>query len=548
MTDALFVGIDVGTGSARAAIFDARGQRLGLGSCDFELWKPAPGFVEQSSTAIWAACCHATRTALDQAGVDASRVVGIGFDATCSMVLVGEGDSSLPTRDDGEPQNDVIVWMDHRAKEQADRINEGEHEVLRYVGGRISPEMQTPKLLWLRENAPQTWQRLERAFDLPDWLGYRATGDDSRSLCTTVCKWTYLGHESRWDEGYFRAIGLGELADEGFARIGTQILPMGQALGQGLTARAAQELGLPQGCAVSVGIIDAHAGGIGLLGCGLQGAPFGEAQYDRRLALIGGTSTCHMAVSKEPRYVPGVWGPYHSAMLPGLWLTEGGQSATGALIDHVIDSHARGATLRQEAAEAGSTAYALLNARLQQLAKGRNEPLSMLTCDLHVYPDFHGNRSPRADAHLRGMLSGLALDDSIDALALQYLATIQALALGTQHILQALREQGYAIDTLIACGGDTKNELFVQEHANATGCALILPEEPEAVLLGSAMLGAVAAGAYADIPAAMSAMSGEGRRVEAQGAPHAAYFDRKFAVMQRMHDDQKIYAAEMRRS
>ncbi len=109
-----------------------------------------------------------------------------------------------------------------------------------------------------------------RFFDLPDFLTWRATGIASRSLCT-VCKWTYLGHERRWDSGYFRAIGLGALADEGFRRIGTDVLPIGAPVGAGLSARAAAELGMPEGTPVGTSAIDAHAGGIGVIGAGLDG-------------------------------------------------------------------------------------------------------------------------------------------------------------------------------------------------------------------------------------------------------------------------------------
>ena len=228
-----------------------------------------------------------------------------------------------------------------------------------------------------------------------------------------------------------RLIGLGELADEGFARIGTNVRPMGERAG-GLTEAAARELGLAAGTPVLVSIIDAHAGGLGLLGDRVEG----------RLALIGGTSSCHMAVSRERKDVPGVWGPYYSAMVPGMWLTEGGQSATGALIDHVISSHARGADLEREARARGTTVQALLNERLDALAAQTPFPAA-LTRDLHVLPDHHGNRSPRADPTLRGMISGLSLASDVDALALLYLATVQAVAHGTKHILDAMRESGY---------------------------------------------------------------------------------------------------------
>jgi FGGY-family pentulose kinase len=189
----LFLGIDVGTGSARAGLFTADGRMLGSATHAIKLWKPQPDFVEQSSDDIWAACGRAVRGALAQAKAKPEQVAGIGFDATCSLVCLDADDQPVTVSPTGKAAQNVVVWMDHRAIPQAERINKTKHAVLRYVGGVISPEMQTPKLLWLKENLPATWRRTARFLDLPDFLTYRATGDDTRSLCTTVCKWTYLG-------------------------------------------------------------------------------------------------------------------------------------------------------------------------------------------------------------------------------------------------------------------------------------------------------------------------------------------------------------------
>jgi FGGY-family pentulose kinase len=250
-----------------------------------------------------------------------------------------------------------------------------------------------------------------------------------------------------------------------------------------------------------------------------------------------------MAVSPEPRFITGIWGPYHSAMVPGLWLTEGGQSATGALIDHIIDSHARGDELRAEAQKRATYATTLLNERIDELANGL--PFYALLCEqLHVYPDFHGNRSPLADPSLRGMISGLRLSDTLDSLALLYLATVQAIAHGTRDIVAAMNERGYRIDTLIACGGDTKNPLFVAEHADITGCRIAMPHEPEAVLLGAAMLAAVASGAYDKLESAMERMN-NADRVVAPRATTRAFHDRKHAVHKRMFEDQRAYRTLM---
>lgn len=544
------LGIDVGTGSARAGIFDERGRMAGAASFPIRMWRPAPDHVEQSADDIWHACARAVRSALAQAGLKGGAIKGIGFDATCSLVAVDTAGRPVSLSTTRRREQNVIVWMDHRAIPQADRINRLGHPVLRYVGGVISPEMQTPKLLWVKENLPVAWRQAAHFFDLPDYLTFRATGDATRSLCSTVCKWTYLGHRKGegqgWDSGYFRRVGLGDLADEGFRRVGQVVRPMGQPVASGLTPRAARELGLVPGTPVGVSIIDAHAGGLGMLGAVLDGRAPTPAALNRRLALIGGTSSCHMAVSPEPRFIRGIWGPYASAMIPGLWLTEGGQSATGALIDHVIFSHAAAAPLRAEARRLGRTVYELLNERLDRLAKseGVSHPAA-LTRALHVQPDFHGNRSPRADPTLKGVVSGLTLSATSDDLARQYLAAIQAVAYGTRHIVEEMNRRGYAIDTLLICGGGTKNPVFLREHADITGCRLVLPREPEAVLLGSAVLGAVASGRYSSVLNAMQAMNAAGRVVKPSRGAVARFHAAKYRVFHRMHADFLAHRALM---
>ncbi len=333
----IFIGVDVGTGSARAGAFTADGHMLGSGKADIRLWRESGDIVEQSSDDIWSACARAIRAALAQAGVGADAVGGLSFDATCSLVLLDARMQPLAAGPSGDPQRNVIVWMDHRAAEQARAINATGDEVLSFVGGSISPEMQTPKLLWLAQHLPQSYRAAGQFLDLTDYLTWRATGSLARSVCTVTCKWTYLAHQRRWSEAYFRRIGLGDIADDGFARIGTQIVDPGAPLAAGLDAAAACELGLNAGTPVGAGMIDAHAGGVGSIGG--RGEDGIARSPESRVAFITGTSACAMAVNRAQHFVPGVWGPYYSAMIPGLWLTEGGQSAAGAAIDFLLRLH-----------------------------------------------------------------------------------------------------------------------------------------------------------------------------------------------------------------
>jgi ribulose kinase len=143
------------------------------------------------------------------------------------------------------------------------------------------------------------------------------------------------------------------------------------------------------------------------------------------------------------------------------------------------------------------------------------------------------------------MIAGLTLADDVDALAIQYLATIQGIAHGTRHVLEAMNQAGYAIDTLVASGGDTKNPVFLREHADVTGCRIALPEASEGVLLGSAILGAVAAGAHASIVDAMAAMTRSARVIEPARGEVSRFHDNKHRVFLRMYDDQIAYRALM---
>lgn len=534
---AFVVGVDVGTGSVRAGLFDLRGRRQAAVSEPIRMWQPHADWAEQSSGDIWSAVGTVVRQVVRESGIAPEQVAGLGFDATCSLVVLDKDDQALSVSEGGDNERNVIVWMDHRAIDEAEAISAGGHDVLRYVGGAMSPEMEIPKLRWLKTHQPQTWASAGKFLDLADFLTYQSTGRDVRSLCTTVCKWTYLGHESRWDTAFLDAVGLSDLRDGG--QIGTDIRPMGEPVGP-LTAEAAAHLGLTTQTIVGVGSIDAHAGGLGVLGA--------DGDWNSALALIGGTSTCHMAVSKEPRFIPGVWGPYFGAMVPGLWLTEGGQSATGALLDYTLANHAAALELRQLAAQSGRSVYEVINAEAARLAlqAGLADP-GLLTRDLHVFDGHLGNRSPLADPRALGLVDGLTLDTSLGSLARLYLATVQSIAYGTRSILEALNAHGYAITRLYATGGGTKNPLWVQQHADITGAAIYLPEEPEAVLLGAALLGAVASGAYPDIPAAMRSMC-RTLSVVQPNPETAEYHAAKFAVYQELYAQQKARRERMRKT
>jgi D-ribulokinase len=518
-----FIGIDVGTSSARAGIFDENGTLLATARHPITVWHEAGSVAEQSSTEIWAACVTSVREAMAEAALPASAVEGVGFDATCSLVVIDAAGNPLTVSSSGDRLRNVIVWMDHRAMAEARRVNETRDDVLRYVGGSISPEMEIPKLLWLKRHLPPTYQSADHFFDLADYLSFRATGSTARSMCTLACKWNYLAHEQRWSGNYFERVGLGDLASDKYAKIGNEIVAPGTPLGAGLTKSAALDFGLLEGTPVGASLIDAHAGGVGTIGG--HGKSDEAVDVCRRLAYIMGTSACIMATTSAPCFVPGVWGPYYSGMVPGFWLNEGGQSAAGAAIDHLIKSHPAYGEAVAMAHAAGMEIPEFLERRIVSRVASLGKA-AVFARDIHVLPEFLGNRSPFADPYSRAVVAGMDLDVDIGSMERLFLAGLCGLAYGLADVVEAFRAHGVDSDMMVISGGAGRSPLVRQIMADTTGLTIAVPETQEPVLLGAAMLGAVAAKTRGSIGEAMASMSAIGRLSEPT-APGMADFHRR---------------------
>ena len=517
-----FIGVDVGTSSARAGVFDEKGTLLATARHPITVWHEAGSVVEQSSSEIWAACAGSVCAAMAEAALPPSAVKGIGFDATCSLVVLDAGANPLTVSTSGEARRNIIVWMDHRAIAEARLVNDTHDDVLRYVGGSISPEMEIPKLLWLKRHLPSTYRSAGHFFDLADYLSFRATGSTARSICTLACKWNFLAHERRWSERYFERIGLGDLASDSYAKIGNEVVAPGTPLGIGLNKSAAHDLGLLEGTPVGASLIDAHAGGVGTIGGREKSGD--SVDICRRLAYIMGTSACIMATTSEPRFVPGVWGPYYSGMVPGFWLNEGGQSAAGAAIDHLIKSHPVYNEAVAAAHAGGMEVLEFLERRIVSRVQNPGEA-ALFARDIHVLPEFLGNRSPFADPDSRAIVAGMDLDADIGSMERLFVAGLCGLAYGLADVVEAFRSHGVDSDLMVISGGAGRSSLVRQIMADTTALTVAVPQTQEPVLLGAAMLGAVAGNVYESIGEAMGSMSAIGCLSE-KTAPGMADFHR----------------------
>ncbi|EDV24115.1 uncharacterized protein TRIADDRAFT_26735 [Trichoplax adhaerens] len=536
-----FIGVDVGTTSVRAALIDHKGCIKCRATQSIQIWQPKEDYYQQSSENIWQACCLVVKEVTQ--GIDRDAIGGIGFDATCSMVVLDEQLQPVTISPDANPDCNIVMWLDHRAIKEAELINATEHHLLSYLGGTISPEMQAPKLLWLKKNLHnQCWKKAAHFFDLPDFLSFKATGALTRSLCCLVCKWNYEYKDKQgWLDDFWQTIGLDDFIIESYERIGGKNIAFpGQPIGKGLTVKAASELGLAVGTAVGASLVDAYAGCLGIAGIDLTRMQCKNKDLTSRLSLICGTSTCHMAITSNPHYVAGVWGPFNSVILPGLYLNEGGQSVTGKLVDFMIQKHPFFPTLKELSQEKNTSIYDYLNQFI--IDQGIKSHWAYLTTNMHILPDFHGNRSPIANHNLKGMICGLTLASELHDLAIQYLSTLQSLAFGTKQIVEAMTKDGHEIKILLACGGLSKNSLFLRCHADITGCPIVLGKEEDSVLLGSAMLGVSAALPKYDLKTVMATFSSAGEIIQPNlDIELQRYYAKKYQICLQMQQDQLKY-------
>jgi FGGY-family pentulose kinase len=484
----LLVAVDVGTGSARAGVLSSAGQLLGRADHPIDMRRPSARQAEHDSGQIWRAVGIAVRGAMAAAGARPEAVAGIGFDATCSLVVRAGDGSPLPVARDAEARWDTMVWLDHRALAEAAECTATGDVALDALGGVMSPEMQLPKLMWLKRHRPDTWRAAAYGADLVDFLTFSATGSLARSQSALACKWSW-SPATGWPRAFLDRLGLADLAQR--TGIPATASAPGADFGP-LTSAAAAALGLTTRTRVAAGLIDAHAGALGILGHRVGNTE----SIDRHPCLIAGTSNSVLALAPDPRQIPGVWGPYAGAILPGLWLLEAGQSATGALLDHLIRWHPAGGEPTPERHQAIADRIGALR---QTEGPGFAE-------HLHVLPDFHGNRSPLAVPAALGVISGLGLETDFDSLCRLYWRAALGIALGTRQNLEALKCRGFAADRLLLGGGHARNPLLVELYADAAGVTIVQPHAPDAVLLGSAMLAATAAGLYPDLAAAAMAM------------------------------------------
>jgi L-ribulokinase len=528
------IGVDYGTLSGRAVLVEAATGRE-LASAVHEY---AHGVMDTSLPGgarlpqDWAlqhpqdyldVLAHTIPAVLREAGVAAEEVIGIGTDFTACTVLPVKTDGTplcfLPEFADN-PHAYVKLWKHHAAQGQANRLNaiaaeRGERWLANY-GGKISSEWMIPKLWQIVEEAPEIYDAMDRFIEAADWIIWQLTGRETRNSCTA-------GYKAMWNKGtgypspdFFRALSprMEHVVAEKFAG---PILPLGGRAGE-VTPQAAALTGLLPGTPVAVGNVDAH---VCVPAVGIDGP-------GKMLAIMG-TSTCHMMMGERELQVPGICGVVEDGILPGFYGYEAGQSCVG---DHFawFLQNCLPASYEEEAQRQGKGLHLFLREKAERLQPGES---GLLALDW-----WNGNRSVLVDVDLTGMLLGMTLQTKPEEI---YRALIEATAYGTRMIIENYRENGIPVEEFYASGGiSQKDPLTMQIYADVIDMPIKIAGSHQGPALGSAIFGAVAAGAaaggYDSVFDAARAMGSVKNTVYRPIPAHVEAYNALFAEYRRLHD------------
>jgi xylulokinase len=464
---AYLLGIDVGTSGSKAILIGADGAVKASATTEYPLYTPKPLWAEQNPSDWWAATVTSIRQVLEEGGVAAADVAGVG--------LTGQMHGLVLLDAEGKVLRPCIMWNDQRTAAQCAAITEkvGLENVLRLTGNPILPGFTAPKIVWVRENEPQVYAKVAKVLLPKDYVRYRLTGGFFGEVSDASGTSMFDVGRRRWSDEMLQALDvprewLPEVTEspEVSARISTD---------------AAAETGLLEGTPVVGGGGDqaAQAVGTGIVEEGVVSATLG-------------TSGVVFAASDSYRVEPE--GRLHAFChaVPGTWHLMGVMLSAAGSFRWYRDTLGHEEIARAQ--ETGRDPYDILTEAAAEVAPG---------CEGLIFlPYLTGERTPYPDPNARGVFFGLTLRHGKPHMTR---AVLEGVAYGLRDSLELMRALGLSIEQVRASGGGARSPLWRQILADVFDAEIVTVNVTEGAAYGAALLAGVGAGVYADVAAACDA-------------------------------------------
>lgn len=461
-------GVDVGTSGARCSVFDLHGKLVASAGFEYGAAYPRPGWVEQDAELLIARTNEACRAALDKLSGSPREIAAIGFSAQRSVTCAVDGLDRCV--------RPLISWQDARTGPQVERLRElvGEQDFVRTSGLPLGTTWIITKLLWMRENEPETFGRASRFVQNQDLI-LRAFGADD--YFTDIGCMGFYGFwdvtRGDWNRPLMDRLGFSPAQFGIPTPAGTQVGVIGPSI--------AEATGFAAGTPICVGAGDQNCSVVGM----------GAIREGMGTVTLGTAGLAILCAGRPVADVPGMMLTHHAA--PGRWEVEGLSNAAASSMRWFRD--VVGTAERACETAGGPNAYQALDDLAAQAPPGSKGLLYL--------PFLATAASPRWNADARAAFIGLSFAHSRAELAR---CVMEGVTLEIRDMMQQWRQSGMNVDVLRLGGGATRSRLWSQIQADVYGRPVEMLECDDSTGLGAALLGGVGAGLFASMEEAVGAM------------------------------------------
>lgn len=493
------IGTDIGTSGTKSIVMDTCGNLISQDLQEYDVLTPKPLWAEQWPDVWLDATKRSLRNAVGKAGIDPREIAGI-----CISGLYGG--SGIPLDEKMEPVRPCLIWMDRRASEQEKWVKEhvDQDKLKKITHNGTDPYYGYTKILWIKDNEPENWERIKLFLPPNNYVIYRLTGK-------VAIDYSAAGNIGGIFDMNTRSWSYELMDDMGISRhmMPGNIVESSSVVG-GLTEGVAAELGLPSGIPVCAGGVD----------CGVASFGLGVYEPGEYVAAVG-TSMCAALIHKDPiRAEDLIEWPY--VLNPKeLAYSFGGGATAGAVVKWFRDNFAQ--LEKQTEENGGENAYKALDREAASIPAGSD--------GLIVLPYFMGERSPVWNVNAKGVIFGLSLAHTK---AHVYRAFLEAVAYSLRHTMEATGED--LGDHILLAGGVSKSKLWRQIFADVTGYTVVCPKNDVEANLGDVMLAGLGTGVLT--PEDIRKWQVLDQKVQPDPAAHKVY-DRYYRMYHKIYADLK---------
>jgi sugar (pentulose or hexulose) kinase len=479
------LAVDLGTTALKCALHDLQGNVAAKDTEEYQLITPDALSVEMDAETYWHTFKTAIGKVMKESGMSAADIKALGLSA--------QGETLLVVDRDGRPLRRAIVWLDNRAQSEADELGErfGHRHAYEITGQvKLVPTWPASKVLWLRRNEPQLFERIHKVLLIEDYFLHRLTGEYvcEGSLVTSTCYWNF--RTKQWWPQMLEVLGV---AANQLPRYSESGLPVGKLL-----PKVAEELGLSSQTIACTGALDQACGaiGVGNIAPGIFSENTGAA-----LAICATVPNATLDPNNQM--------PCHYHGVPDLYMLHTFTSG-GIVLRWFRDEFAP--MERMVGESTGHDAYDLMGAEAARVPAGC-EGLVML-------PHLQGAMAPEANPKAKGVFFGFTLRHGKSHFTR---AIMEAVGFIVRRNIEVIEGLGVEVNEIRALGGGARSRIWKQIEADITGRPVVTTTNEEAATLGAAILAGKAVGLYSSIKEAAGQMVQIKDRFEPNPANRGVY-------------------------